>query len=116
MGQISGRVNFLVNSLLCDDIEEESVYLGKRNVAKYTYNNLSNYSIMLQDLQVLVSGGIKSRLPFTHARRLKHISSVQVMNQVLFGFARSFMKVPTRTFDLAWKGKLPSFAWRNSSC
>ncbi|CAB4031520.1 Deleted in malignant brain tumors 1 [Paramuricea clavata] len=46
---------------------------------------------------VLISGGIKAQ--FKQAKRLDNISSVQVMNQILFNFARNFMEVPTRTFD-----------------
>jgi hypothetical protein len=46
---------------------------------------------------VLNSGGIKAQ--FKQAKRLDNISSVQIMNQILFDFARNFMEVPTRTFD-----------------
>ena len=46
---------------------------------------------------VLIVGGIKSR--FNKTKRLNNASSVHLMNQILFEFARKFTKLPPRCFD-----------------
>ncbi len=46
---------------------------------------------------VLIDRGIKSR--FNKTKRLDNASSVHLMNQILFDFARKFTKLPPRWFD-----------------
>jgi hypothetical protein len=47
--------------------------------------------------QVIINGGIKSR--FNKTKRLDNVSSVHLMNQILFNFARKFTKLPLRYLD-----------------
>ncbi len=46
---------------------------------------------------VLIAGGIKSR--FNKTKRLDNASTVHLMNQILFEFARKFTKLPPGWFD-----------------
>ena len=58
---------------------------------------LHDIGAIQETFSVLIDGGIKLR--FNKTKRLDHAWSVQLMNQILFEFARKFTKLPLRYLE-----------------
>jgi hypothetical protein len=88
----ASQIRMMARILECLDNPDASV----RDCMQYL-KQLHDIGDIRGIFSVLIDGGVRS--PFKKTRRLNNASSVHVMNQMLFDFAKKFTKLPQNIFE-----------------